>query len=201
MDGVRAAIEVRAVGQQARHGVVTLRDVTLTVEHGELIAIIGGSGSGKTTLLSTMCGLRPPAHGEVIRASGGPVGYVPQDDIIHAALPLQRTLRYAAALRGVPNPPEAVEAVLRVLELSGREVVPVGGLSGGERKRASIAAELLAGPGVFFLDEPTSGLDPARGAELMRTLRGLCNDGTTVVLTTHNPLDAETCDKVAVLAA
>jgi len=172
----------------------------MTVERGELIAIIGGSGSGKTTLLDTMCGLRPPVGGEVIRAEGACVGYVPQDDIIHLALPLKRTLQYAAALRHVPDPVGAVEDVLRTLELAGRSVVPVGQLSGGERKRASIAAELLARPGLFFLDEPTSGLDPARGVELMRTLRRLCDSGTTVVLTTHNPLDAEVCDKVAVLA-
>ena len=197
---VRAAIELRAVSQQARPGVVTLRDVSLTVGRGELIAIIGGSGSGKTTLLDTMCGLRPPVAGEVIRAEGACVGYVPQDDIIHLALPLKRTLRYAAELRHVPDPVGAVEEVLRTLELAGRSVVPVGHLSGGERKRASIAAELLARPGLFFLDEPTSGLDPARGMELMRTLRRLCDSGTTVVLTTHNPLDAEVCDKVAVLA-
>jgi ABC-type multidrug transport system ATPase subunit len=201
MDTVRAAIELRAVSQQARPGVVTLRDISLTVERGELIAIIGGSGSGKTTLLDTMCGLRPPVAGEVIRAEGTCVGYVPQDDIIHLALPLKRTLHYAAALRHVPDPAGAVEDVLRTLELAGRSVVPVGHLSGGERKRASIAAELLARPGLFFLDEPTSGLDPARGMELMRTLRRLCDGGTTVVLTTHNPLDAETCDKVAVLAS
>ena len=174
--------------------------MTLAVEHGELTAIIGSSGSGKTTLLDTMCGLRPPASGEVLRADGACVGYVPQDDIIHMALPLQRTLRYAAELRHVRDPAKAVENVLQTLELAGRSMVPVGSLSGGERKRASIAAELLARPGLFFLDEPTSGLDPARGAELMRTLRGLCDDGTTVVLTTHNPLDAESCDKVAVLA-
>jgi energy-coupling factor transporter ATP-binding protein EcfA2/ABC-type multidrug transport system permease subunit len=148
-----------------------------------------------------MCGLRPPATGEVLRSGDEPVGYVPQDDIIHVALPLERTLRYAAALRDVPDPGGAVEQVLRTLELTSREAVPVGSLSGGERKRASIAAELLARPELFFLDEPTSGLDPARGAELMRTLRRLCEAGTTVVLTTHNPLDAEVCDKVAVLAA
>jgi ABC-type multidrug transport system ATPase subunit len=201
MGNVRAAIELRAVGQQARPGVVTLRDVTLSVDRGELIAIIGGSGSGKTTLLNTMCGLRPPATGEVIRPGNEAVGYVPQDDIIHVALPLERTLRYAAALRDVPDPVGAVEQVIQTLELTGREAVPVGSLSGGERKRASIAAELLAKPPLFFLDEPTSGLDPARGAELMRTLRRLCEAGTTVVLTTHNPLDAEVCDKVAVLAA
>ena len=78
--------------------------------------------------------------------------------------------------------------------------VPAGELPGGERKRAAIAAELLAGPALFFLDEPTDGLDPARGRELMRTLRGLIDRGATVVLTTESPLDAERCDKVAVLA-
>jgi ABC-type multidrug transport system ATPase subunit/ABC-type multidrug transport system permease subunit len=191
------AIEARAVGQRAPSGAVLLRDVSLTISPGELVAIIGGSGAGKTTLLDTMCGLRPPATGTV-RLIPGNVGYVPQDDIIHLALPLARTLRYAAALRGMPA--TAVEGVLRTLELAGRSAIPVGELSGGERKRASIASELLAEPALFFLDEPTSGLDPARGAELMRTLRRLADTGTTVVLTTHNPADAGRCDKVAVLA-
>ena len=143
-----------------------------------------------------VCGRPPPGSVSLI---SGNIGYVPQDDIIHLALPLARTLRYAAALRAVPG--ASVDDVLRTLELAGRSLVPVGQLSGGERKRASIASELLAGPALFFLDEPTSGLDPARGAELMRTLRALAEAGTTVVLTTHNPSDADRCDKVAVLAA
>jgi ABC-type multidrug transport system ATPase subunit/ABC-type multidrug transport system permease subunit len=196
---VQAAIDVRAISQRVRSGTTTLRDVSFTVTRGELVAIIGASGSGKTTLLDAMCGLRPPTSGSVIRSSGN-VGYVPQDDIIPLALPLARTLRYAAALREVSDP-DAVDDALRALDLAGRSAVPVGHLSGGERKRASIASELLARPGLFFLDEPTSGLDPARGAELMRVLRRLTSAGTTVVLTTHNPLDADRCDKVAVLAA
>jgi ABC-type multidrug transport system ATPase subunit/ABC-type multidrug transport system permease subunit len=194
---VQSAIEVSELAQRAKSGVVTLHDVTLAIEPGELVAIIGGSGAGKTTLLDTLCGLRPPAAGTV-RLISGNIGYVPQDDVIHLALPLARTLRYAAALRAVPG--ASVDTVLGTLELAGRSLVPVGQLSGGERKRASIASELLAGPTLFFLDEPTSGLDPARGAELMRTLRGLAEAGTTVVLTTHNPSDADRCDKVAVLA-
>jgi ABC-type multidrug transport system ATPase subunit len=198
MVAVQSAIEVRAMAQQAKSGAVTLHDVSLAIDPGELVAIIGGSGSGKTTLLDTMCGLRPPAAGSVRLVSGN-IGYVPQDDVIHLTLPLARTLRYAAALRAVPR--ASVNNVLRTLELTDRSLVPVGQLSGGERKRASIASELLAGPTLFFLDEPTSGLDPARGAELMRTLRALAEDGTTVVLTTHNPADADRCDKVAVLAA
>jgi ABC-type multidrug transport system ATPase subunit len=188
---------MRSVQQHVRSGHVTLRDVSLTIERGEMVAIIGRSGAGKTALLDTMCGRRSASSGEIIRISGNS-GYVPQDDIIHRVLPLARTLRYAAALREVPV--GVVDNVLRTLELTGRATVPVGDLSGGERKRASIASELLTSPTLFFLDEPTSGLDPAYGAELMRALRGLAADGTTVVLTTHNPADADRCDKVAVLA-
>jgi ABC-type multidrug transport system ATPase subunit len=196
---VRVAIEVRAIGQHARSGEVALRDVSLAVGYGELVAIIGGSGSGKTTLLDAMSGRHPPSSGAVDRFAGN-IGYVPQGETIHPALPVARALRYAALLREVPAPDAAVDEALRVLDLAGRSAAPVGELSGGERKRAAIAAELLAKPRLIFLDEPTSGLDPARGRELMRVLRSLCDNGITAVLTTQNPLDAERCDKVAVLA-
>jgi ABC-type multidrug transport system ATPase subunit len=196
---VRPAIEVRAIGQQARSGDETLRDVSLAVGHGELVAIIGGSGSGKTTLLDAMSGLLPPSSGSVHRSAGG-TGYVPRGETIHLALPLTRALRYAASLRAVPAPVAAVHEVLGELDLAGRPTVPVGELTGGQRKRAAIAAELLAKPRLLFLEEPTTGLDPARGRELMRFLRDLCDEGMTVVLTTQNTLDADRCDKVAVLA-
>ena len=199
-------IDLRNVCQQVGTGELILREISLSIGRGELVAIIGGSGTGKTTLLDTMCGLRPPAAGEVRRnGAQDRHGYVPQDDIIHLSLPLRRTLRYTAGLRlpaatTAEQTEQAVTDVLKALQLQDRADVPVGSLSGGQRKRASIAAELLTKPAVFFLDEPTSGLDPARGAELMRTLRQLADQGTTVVLTTHNPLDAQRCDKVAVLA-
>ena len=169
---------MRAIGQRVRSGDEILHDISLAVEHGELVAIIGASGSGKTTLLDTMSGLRPPASGSVLRAPGN-IGYVPQGNAIHPALPLARTLRYAALLREVARQDAAVSDVLRTLDLASRSVVPAGDLSAGERKRASIAAELVASPGLFFLDEPTSGLDPARGSELMRVLRRMCDGGRT----------------------
>jgi ABC-type multidrug transport system ATPase subunit len=190
-------IELHEASVRVGGDVIALREVSLAIERGDLVAIIGASGVGKTTLLDTMSGLRKPFEGEVRRVGAAQLGYVPQDDIVHLTLPLRRSLRYTAALRNVDG--DSVGSALRVLELADRADVRVGSLSGGQRKRASIAAELLGEPSVFFLDEPTSGLDPARGAELMRTLRRLTRDGATVVLTTHNPLDAERCDKVAVL--
>lgn len=196
---MRPAIEVRAVGQRTRSGEVTLRDISLAVAQGELAAIIGGAQSGKSALLNIMSGLQVPSSGIVI-GSDAAIGYVPQGDTIHPALPLARALGYTARLRGVAQPDVAVGEVLRELDLAGQAANGIGQLSGGERKRAAIAAELLARPELFFLDEPTDGLDPARGRELMRALRGRCDSGATVVLTTQNPLDADRCDKVAVLA-
>ena len=207
MVSVQPAIEVRAIGQQARSSKeVTLRDVSLTLGHGELMAIIGGSGSGKTTLLDAMSGLRPPSSGTVARSTVGPVrsgryvGYIPNADTISPALPLDRALRYSTELRSAPVSDGAVADALRAVDLAARAVTPAGELDAGQRKRAAIAAELLAEPAQLFLEEPTIGLDPAQGAEVMRRLRRLCDNGITVVLTTQNPLDAVRCDKVAVLA-
>jgi len=197
---VQAAIEVRAIGQRTRFRGVTLRDISLTVSHGELVAIIGGSGSGKTTLLDVMSGLRPPSSGSVRRELQR-VGYVPDADTLHAVLPLARALRYTAAIRDVRLAEREIEDALRAAGLAASADVPVGRLDPGERKRAAIATELLARPAFLFLDEPTAALDPAQGAEVMRVLRGRADEGTTVVLTTHSPRDAESCDKVAVLAA
>ena len=191
-----------------------LHKLSLSVEAGELVAIAGGSGAGKTTLLEILAGLQLPSEGElrhdgVARRSrvsaGSAIGYVPQDDIIHLEMPLRRTLRYAALLR-LPAGTTASEAerivdeTLRDLDLADRADVPVRALSGGQRKRASIAVELLTRPRLFFLDEPTSGLDPSTAADVMRLLRGLSRRGITIVLTTHEPAGIDRCDRVVFLA-
>ena len=206
-------IEVDQLTQVVHGGRRVLHDVTLAVRPGELVAIIGASGAGKTTLLEALAGLRAPAAGTVLHDGvpqhgagyAGTVGYVPQDDIIHLQLPLVRTLRYAARMRLPAGTAAAalrdrVDEVLASLRLTDRAGVPVGYLSGGERKRASIAVELLARPSALFLDEPTSGLDPATAADLLRMLRRLSDDGIPTLLTTHNPADVDICDRVVVLA-
>jgi ABC transport system ATP-binding/permease protein len=201
------AVDVLRVTQRIQ-GRTALHDVSFSVAAGEVVAIVGGSGAGKTTLLETMIGIRPPAAGEV-RIAGAhdrsDVRYVPQDDIIHRDLPLARTLRYAAQLRlPASTPPEVVsrtvDETLAALDLAERANVRVGSLSGGQRKRASIAVELLTRPAVFFLDEPTSGLDPATARGVLRLLRRLAEGGTTIVLTTHSPTDIDLCDRIVFLA-
>ncbi|MEN3360392.1 MAG: hypothetical protein V7637_4374, partial [Mycobacteriales bacterium] len=203
-------IDARGLAQHAGAR-ATLQDVSLTVRPGELVAVIGASGAGKTTLLDALAGVRPAAGGTLRYDGADPyadpgayrsaLGYVPQDDIIHRELPLARTLRYAARLRlpagATPADVDAaVTDALRTLGLTDRAGSPVGQLSGGERKRASIAVELLTRPRAFFLDEPTSGLDPATAAEVVAQLRRLADAGSTVVFTTHNPADVEPCDQV-----
>ena len=194
-----------------RNGRVILSEVSLGIEPGELVAIIGSSGAGKSTLLDAIAGLRPPTNGIVrfdgitSEASKPHVGYVPQDDLIHLDLPVASTLRYAARLR-LPSRTSAADVdrvvadILEELDLTDRAAVRVGDLSGGQRKRVSIGVELLARPRAFFLDEPTSGLDPATAASLVGTLRRLANHGATVVLTTHNTNDLRACDRIVVVA-
>ncbi len=207
-------IDAHGLGQTVRNGKRVLDDVSLTIEPGALVAIVGGSGAGKSTLLDALAGTRPASRGTVlldgVDARGHPealstIGYVPQDDIIHRDLPLGATLRYAAQLRlPATTAGEQLDALvaetLATLGLDDRADVPVGKLSGGQRKRASIGVELLTRPRAFFLDEPTSGLDPATAQALMRTLRRLADVGTTVVLTTHNTADLRHCDRVVFLA-
>jgi ABC-type multidrug transport system ATPase subunit len=212
-DGVR--VDVRGLGKHVGDGKKVLHSVSFSIAPGELVAVVGGSGAGKSTLLDAIAGVRLADEGTVL-FDGVPyyehiddyrsaLGYVPQDDIIHSELSVIATLRYAARLRlpGDTSPGEreaSVADVMDALDLRQRAELRIGSLSGGQRKRVSIAVELLTQPQIFFLDEPTSGLDPATAAELLRLLRRLADSGRTVVLTTHSMQDLDICDKLVVLA-
>jgi ABC-type multidrug transport system ATPase subunit len=208
---VTRGVHLTAVGLTTVHadGGTALDGVDLSVEPGRLTAVIGPSGAGKTTLLAALAGLAPAQSGSVtLHRSEQPdgqvrIGYVPQDDILHDELPLRRTLRYAAAVRLDASADEIDAAVARamaMLGLSEHGAVRVADLSGGQRKRASIACELLSRPDVSFLDEPTSGLDPAAATDLLRSLRRMTDAGGTVVFTTHSVQDVMLSDRVVVLA-
>src|SRR4051794_19846871 len=202
---------IRAVDLTLRHGngSIGLDNVCLTIEPGRLTAVIGPSGAGKSTLLAALAGTGPVPEGTVTFHGQGHdghdngIGFVPQDDVLHGELPLRRTLRYAATLRLAASASvidAAVEDAMNTLGLAARGDTPVHSLSGGERKRANIASEVLSRPGVVFLDEPTSGLDPAAAADVVDGLHRMCADGSTVVFTTHSVEDIERSHHVVVLA-
>ena len=201
-----ARIVARKLTTRHRGGVVALDNVSVAIEPGRLTAIIGPSGAGKSTLLAALAGTAPAQHGIVTFDDEGHdtgIGFVPQDDILHTELPLRRTLRFAARLRMSSSADEidaAVDAAMETLGLMRFANVPVHALSGGQRKRANIAVEILTGPGVCFLDEPTSGLDPSVAADLVDYLHRMSDAGSTVVFTTHNVQDIERSDDVIVLA-
>ncbi|MFE1749291.1 FHA domain-containing protein [Streptomyces anandii] len=207
-----------------------VQDLTVTVDRGRkvlldrvsfpvgekcLLGVVGPSGAGKSTLLGALTGQRPAEHGTVLYDGRDlyrdyaelrqRIGLVPQDDILHAQLTVRAALTYAAELRFPQDTSQAerrtrVEEVVRELGLQERAEQPVHSLSGGQRKRVSVALELLTKPSLLFLDEPTSGLDPGMERSVMRMLRGLADDGRTVVVVTHSVLSLDVCDRLLVLA-
>ena len=208
----RGTLRLEATGVSARvDGKTILNDISLVVEPGELVAIIGASGSGKTTLLKALAGVKRPAQG-VVTLNGEPVtarltdvGYVPQDEIVHPLLTAGEALEYAARLR-LPDDTESstmrstVKRVIGELSLEGRENTRIAALSGGERKRTGVGSELVNRPSILFLDEPTTGLDPELESQAMYLFRDLADpEERAVVLVTHATKNLELCDRVAVM--
>lgn len=190
-----------------------LHDVSLAIEPGQLVAIVGGSGAGKSTLMKTLLGIAPTTSGSVLLNGDNlrqnfdlyrsEIGYVPQDDIVHYDLTIEEVLTYACELRLPPDTdiPAAVTRVLEQVKLTHVSRSQVQQLSGGQRKRVSIAVELLANPKLFFLDEPTSGLDPGLDKKMLLLLRELANQGRTIVLVTHATSNLEVCDRIVFMGS
>ncbi|WP_327377143.1 FHA domain-containing protein [Streptomyces sp. NBC_01216] len=215
-------VDTGEVSFSARHLTVTvddgkqiLRDVSFGVPEKSLIGVIGPSGSGKSTLLKALTGYRPANEGDVLYDNRSlyrqfaelrqRIGLVPQDDILHKELTVQKALRYAAKLRFPGDTAAAerearIDEVLRELKLDPHKEKKVTSLSGGQRKRVSVALELLTKPSLIFLDEPTSGLDPGMDRDVMQLLRALADDGRTVLVVTHSVAELGLCDKLLVMA-
>ncbi|QCD55068.1 ABC transporter ATP-binding protein [Streptomyces hawaiiensis] len=221
-DRLEEFVDTGEVSFSARHLTVTvdggkqiLKDVSFGVPEKSLIAVIGPSGSGKSTLLKALTGYRPANQGEVLYDNRNlykqfaelrqRIGLVPQDDILHKELTVKKALKYAAKLRFPADTTGAerearIDEVLRELKLDIHKDKKVTSLSGGQRKRVSVALELLTKPSLIFLDEPTSGLDPGMDRDVMQLLRGLADDGRTVLVVTHSVAELAICDKLLVMA-
>nr|WP_246372357.1 FHA domain-containing protein [Gordonia humi] len=211
---VSGGLAVTGVGLTV-DGKKLLDDVSFAAAPGTLTAIIGPSGAGKSTASRIVAGLNTPTVGAVTFEGRGVhaeyealrsrIGMVPQDDVLHGRLTLRQALRYAAELRlpkdlSTSDRDEVIDGVLAELQLTDHVDTRVDTLSGGQRKRASVAMELLTGPSLLILDEPTSGLDPALDQQVMRTLRRLADAGRVVLVVTHSLTYLSLCDQVLLLA-
>jgi ABC transport system ATP-binding/permease protein len=192
-----------------------LEDVSFTAKPGTLTAVIGPSGAGKSTLVKLIGGAMPPSAGVVAfdghdvhaeyASMRSRIGMVPQDDVVHRQLTVEQALNYAAELRLPPDTSaddrrHVVNRVLGELELTPHMKTRVDKLSGGQRKRVSVAMELLTGPSLLILDEPTSGLDPALDRQVMAMLRRLADAGRVVIVVTHSLTYVGMCDQLLLLA-
>ena len=195
-------------------GIKLLDGISLAIQPNDFVGLLGPSGAGKSTLMNALNGMRQTTSGLVLMNSldlyqhlyslKQSIGYVPQDDIIHGELTCYTTLFYVARLRLSRDVPaedlnKIVTEVLEVTGLTERRDTKISQLSGGQRKRVSIAVELITKPSVIFLDEPTSGLDPATEERIMKLFREIAESGRTVILTTHAMENVHLFDKIALL--
>lgn len=187
-----------------------LTNVNLTVNSGEFVAIVGCSGAGKTTLMNILSGYNKPSSGHLYIDGmdlhknedyfKGKVAYVPQQEILDKTLTLYKSLDYSLSLRvkglSKTERKRIVNQVLKTVELYHVRNVVIKNLSGGEKKRASIATEMLSDPNIFLLDEPTSGLDANIEKKLMKKLRSIADTGKTIIITAHTISNLDLCDKI-----
>lgn len=208
-------LDVHGVTWTIENNKTLLDNISMSARPGTLTAVIGPSGAGKSTFARLVAGYTHPTTGQVsfeghdvhaeYASLRSRIGMVPQDDVVHGQLTVRQALMYAAELRLPPDTTKAdreqvVNEVLEELEMTKHLDTRVDKLSGGQRKRASVALELLTGPSLLILDEPTSGLDPALDRQVMTMLRQLADAGRVVLVVTHSLTYLDVCDQVLLLA-
>ncbi|WP_438287172.1 ATP-binding cassette domain-containing protein [Mycolicibacterium porcinum] len=208
-------LEVRGLTWTIEGNKTLLDNISVDARPGTLTAVIGPSGAGKSTFAKQVAGYTHPTSGTITfeghdvhaeyASLRSRIGMVPQDDVVHGQLTVRQALMYAAELRLPPDTTkedreQVVMQVLEELEMTKHLDTRVDKLSGGQRKRASVALELLTGPSLLILDEPTSGLDPALDRQVMTMLRQLADAGRVVLVVTHSLTYLDVCDQVLLLA-
>jgi ABC-2 type transport system ATP-binding protein len=195
---------IRALGLVKSFGAIrAVDDVTFDLAPGRIYGLLGPNGSGKTTLIRLMAGLTQPTSGwaEVLgtrmpsRSNLGRIGYMTQADGVYSALTVGENARFFGAMYGVVGDQPAADA-LGLVDLADRRKSIVGTLSGGQRRRLSLACALIHRPPVLFLDEPTVGVDPLLRVQFWAHFRDLADAGTTIVVSSHVMDEADRCDEL-----
>lgn len=206
-----AIISTQGLCKTYEGGFEALRDVTLEIRKGEILALLGPNGAGKTTLISVVCGITNPTSGTVsvggfdtIRQYRGArrlIGLVPQEISLEPFETVMNTVRFTRGLFGKPRDAGYLEKILRQLSLWDKRDSQVMALSGGMKRRVLIAKALSHEPRVLFLDEPTAGVDVELRKDMWEIVRGLAADGVTIILTTHYIEEAEAiADRVGIIS-
>lgn len=200
---------VRAVGLVKRFGDLTAVDgLTFDFEPGRIFGLLGPNGSGKTTLIRLLTGMAgaTAGHAEVLgvtmpsRANLAKIGYMTQSDGIYPALTVGENIRFFAAVYGM-DPDAASRDALQLVDLADRTGSVAGTLSGGQRRRLSLACALVHRPPVLFLDEPTVGIDPLLRVQFWGHFRSLAATGTTIIVSSHVMDEADRCDELVFMRA
>ena len=207
-----APLAIEAVGLTKRYPVGTVVDaIDLAVPEGICFGLLGPNGAGKTTTLRMALGLTVPSAGRLTvlghelpreaRALRARVGVVPQFDSLDPDFTVRENLQTYARYFGLKGDQgERIDALLRFANLEGRADAPITTLSGGMKRRLSLARALINDPELVVLDEPTTGLDPQARQHIWQRLRRLKEEGRTLVLTTHYMEEAERlCDRLAII--
>jgi ABC-2 type transport system ATP-binding protein len=188
-----------------RGGHLVLPGITLEVQAGRVVGLLGPNGSGKTTLMRSIVGVQIVESGEVTvlgLPAGSPplrrrVAYVTQAPSVYGDLTVRENLRYFARVIGAPA--ERIDKVVRTVSLTEHKDQVVRTLSGGERSRVSLGSALLGRPELLVLDEPTVGLDPVLRRDLWRTFHELAASGATLLVSSHVMDEAERCQDLVLL--
>ncbi|CAG0972902.1 putative multidrug ABC transporter ATP-binding protein YbhF [Anaerolineae bacterium] len=203
-----AAIQVE--GLVKHYGQIhALRGLNLTVQEGEIFGLLGANGAGKTTLIKSLIGLTRPDQGRALVLGLDPqrhknavrrqIGYMPQSPVLYEDLSARENLVFLGKAHAIPDLKARIEETLAFIQLEGRADDPVYGFSGGMKQRLSLACALLHHPRMLFLDEPTTGVDPKLREAFWNTFRRMAQEGTTILLSTHQMDEALYCDRLAVM--
>jgi ABC-2 type transport system ATP-binding protein len=207
---VEPIITIRDLSKTYASGFRALKNIDLDIRKGEIFALLGPNGAGKTTLISIICGIVRPGGGTVLvnghdilsdfRAARSMIGLVPQELSIATFESVLATLNFSRGMFGKAPDPAHIEKVLRDLSLWDKRHERIVNLSGGMKRRVLIAKALAHEPQILFLDEPTAGIDVEQRYSMWEMVRGLRENGVTIILTTHYIDEAEEmADRIAVI--
>lgn len=205
-----AFVSIKNLSKTYDNGEQALRGVSLDIAEGEILALLGPNGAGKTTLISTVCGLIAPSSGTITvggydvindyRECRSLIGLVPQEIALEPFEKVFASVSFTRGLFGKPSDPAHIEKVLRQLSIWNKKDTPLNSLSGGMKRRVLIAKALSHEPRVLFLDEPTAGVDVELRKDMWDLIRGLKQQGVTIILTTHYIEEAEAiADRIGVI--